>query len=417
MTTTNNNGTFYGWYIIAATAVGICFGYVGTMIYAFSTFVLPLEEELGWSRGAISFGLTLSNWSMLLSAPLVGLLADKKGVRAALLPSTLCFGVLLCSFYFLTGNLWHFYASMIALTVLGSGTASIAYVRLLVTWFDKRKGLALALGTSGAGVAAIVLPPAVSYVISTAGWREAYLALGGINLVLVLPLIYFVIRNSPADVNSFPDGIANTGAAAPADVNQIGRSFEQCLRTGAFWKLAIATMLLGAMLNGTTSQMVPLLVDKGLDRAEAAGLASLLGVSIIIARLVSGYLLDRFHAPFVAGLFLLCPAIGFTCLAIAPSHITAAITVISVGIGLGMEFDALGYLCTQYFGRRALGRIYGLLFVVFNIGGGVGVFFAGHSYDAFTSYTPALFVGASLSVLAVLFIASLGKYPKLAAAG
>ena len=411
---TGNSRIFYGWFIIVAVALGMCFGYVGTIIYAFSSFVLPLTEEFGWSRGAISLGLTMSNITMMASAPIIGMLIDKKGVKWVLLPSTVLFGTVLCSFYFLTGSLWHFYLLMITLTALGSGTASIAYVRLLVTWFDKKKGLALALGTSGAGIAAILLPPLVGHVIQTAGWRDAYLLLGGINLIFVVPLIFFVIHNTPAMKGMYPDGAAPRAELdknAVSDISVTGFSFQESIHRPVFWKLALATLLLGMALTGAISQLVPLLVERGIPRAGAGKLASLVGVSIIISRLITGYLLDRFHAPFIAGIILIFPVVGFAALALAPSDTVAALTIVSIGIGLGLEFDALGYFCTQYFGRVALGKIYGLLFVIFNIGGGVGVFFSGHSFDYFSSYTVALLGGACVTSLALLFTVSLGKYP------
>lgn len=405
---------FYGWFIIGASAVGICFGYIGTTIYAFSAFTLPLTDEFRWSRGAISLGMTLAHATTMIVTPLLGILIDKKGVRSPILVSTVCFGGILCLFYFLNENIGWFYLGMVLLTALGCGTSSVSYVRLLVTWFNRRKGLALALGVSGAGVGALILPPLVSWIIERGGWRDAFLALGLINLLLVAPVIYLVVRNNPADVNSYPDGELpkQDEGQAPLAIYPRGRAFEECIRTATFWKLAVATLLLGVALNGTVSQIIPLLVDRGVARRSAGDLASLLGLSVIIARLGTGYLLDRFHAPFVAAGLLMCPVLGFLGLAIAPGETVAALTLVSFGIGLGLEFDALGYLCVQYFGHAALGRIYATLFVLFSIGGAAGSYLAGYSYDLFSSYTALLFCGAVATFIAVAFTAALGDYPE-----
>lgn len=405
---------FYGWFIVAASAVGICFGFVGTTVYAFSAFTLPLTEDFGWSRGAISFGMTLAHITQIVVTPLFGILIDKSGVRNPLLVSTVFFGAILCLFFFLNEQIWVFYLGMILLTALGTGTSSVSYVRLLVTWFDKKKGLALALGISGAGAGALILPPLVSWIIREGGWRDAYLTLGLINLAIVVPLIFLIVRNSPADVSSYPDGVmpSRAGNDARGAIYQQGLTFQECIRTATFWKLACATLLLGMALNGTVSQLIPMLVDRGVPRQNAGTLAGLLGLSVIVARLVTGYLLDRFHAPFVAAGLLLCPVIGMLSLALSPGETIAAVTLISIGIGLGVEFDALGYFCAQYFGRVALGRIYGTLFVIFSIGGAVGSFLAGHSYDVFSSYVALLFVAATLVLVALIFTAALGPYPK-----
>jgi predicted MFS family arabinose efflux permease len=407
--TTTDNRVFYGWFIIAASALGICFGYVGTTVYAFSAFTLPLSEEFGWSRGAISLGMTFAHTTAIIVTPLLGILIDKRGVRSPLLISTIFFGLILCLFRYLNQNVWLFYIGMTVLTALGSGTSSVTYVRLLVTWFDRKKGLALALGISGAGVGALILPPLVSRIIELSGWRNAYLTLGAINLLIVLPVLFLVVRNSPGDVNSYPDGDARAASRARSALERQGLSFKQSLRTATFWKLTVATLLLGMALNGAISQLIPLLVDRGVDRPSAGNLASLLGLSIIVARLCAGYLLDRWHAPFVAAGLLICPLIGFAGLAMAPGATVAALTILSIGIGLGLEFDALGYFCAHYFGRVALGRIYGSLFVIFSIGGAVGSSLAGYSYDVFRSYVPMLIFGAVATFIAVLFTASLGR--------
>jgi sugar phosphate permease len=403
---------FYGWYIIAACVLGICFGFVGVTIYAFSAFVLPLTDEFGWSRGAISFGITLAHVTAAVVLVPLGMLIDRKGVRGPLLVSTFLFGCILCLFYFLNSHIALFYAGMVTLTALGSGTQSVSYVRLIVTWFDRKKGLALALGVSGAGVGALILPPLVSWIIRQSGWRTAYLALGLINLVLILPLLFFIVRNSPADINSYPDGVppaAADGRAAPRAIEQQGRRFTECIRTPVFWKLAAATLLLGLSLNGSISQIIPLLVDRGVARHDAGNLAALLGLSVIISRLIAGSLLDRFHAPFVAAVLLLCPVLGFAGLAFLSGPTAAALTLVAVGIGLGLEFDALGYFCAHYFGRLALGTIYSALFVLFTIGGAIGSYFAGYSFDLFKSYTPLLACSAVITFIAVLFTASLGR--------
>jgi sugar phosphate permease len=405
---------FYGWYIIAASAVGICFGYVGVTVYAFSAFTLPLSDEFGWSRGAISLGMTCAHVTAMIVTPLLGVLIDKRGVRNPLLVSTVCFGVILCLFYYLRSQIWVFYLGMVLLTALGSGTSSVSYVRLLVTWFDRKKGLALALGVSGAGVGALILPPLVSRIIEQGGWRSAYLVLGIINLVLVVPVIFLVVRNSPAEVGSYPDGEmpAHADERARNAIYQQGLTLRECSRTATFWKLTVASLLLGMALNGAISQLIPLLVDRGVPRSGAGNLASLLGLSIIIARLGAGYLLDRFHAPFVSAALLTCPLLGFICLAFVPDPTIAAFTIVSIGIGLGLEFDALGYFCAQYFGRLALGRIYGTLFVIFSVGGAVGSYLAGLSYDVFSSYTALLICAGIATFVAVAFTASLGPYPR-----
>lgn len=405
---------FYGWYIIPISALGLCFGYPGAFIFGFSSFILPLTEEFGWSRSAISLGITVSNIAMIGVMPMLGYLIDRKGTKNILFPATILFGLIMCSFFFLSG-IWQFYALILALTILGGGASTISYVPLLASWFDKRKGLAIGLGVSGAGVGAMVVPPLVNLVQEQAGWREAYLTLGAINLLIVAPLVFFIVRNKPADIGSYPDGVSPSEEAreAASIINRTGYLFNETLRTRHFWQLALATLLLGMALTGSVSQLVPTLVDRGLTRSEAANAMSLLGVAIIAARILSGYMMDKFHAPYVASGFLTITCLGFLSLALLPSNVTALFIIIAIGIGLGVEFDVLGYFCAQYFGRVSMGKNYGVMYVIFNIGGATGVYLAGLSYDITASYYSALIGGAMLTFIAIAITVLLGSYPTL----
>lgn len=399
--------------LVPVAALGMCFGYPGAFIFGFSSFVIPLSEQYGWGRGDIALAITVSNITMMGMLPLLGAVVDNRGVRALLFPATILFGLIFALFSQVS-HLWQFYLGAFALTVLGGGASTIAYVPLLTSWFDRWKGLALGLGISGAGIGAIIMPRLINWVATHASWREAYMTIGAVNLLIVAPLVYFMVRNKPSDIGQYPDGAAPETWGKHNEARlAAGYAFSECLGKPAFWKLVIASFLLGIALTGAVSQIVPMLVDRGMTRAEAAGAASLLGVSIITARIISGYLMDKFYAPLVAAVALLTTAAGFASLALAPTNATALFTTIAIGIGLGVEFDVLGYLCAQYFGRRSVGRTYGSMYMVFNVGGAAGVYFAGLSYDLFGSYHSGLLVASGATLVAIVMLLLIGPYPKL----
>lgn len=394
-------------------AFGMCFGYPGAFIFGFSSFVIPLSEQYGWGRGEIALAITVSNISMMAMLPILGTIVDQKGVRALLIPATILFGLIFALFSQVS-HLWQFYVGAFALTVLGGGASTIAYVPLLTSWFDKHKGLALGLGISGAGIGAIIMPRLVNWITVQASWREAYMAIGAVNLLIVAPLVFFMVRNKPSDLGQYPDGVTQEEWRSSGEARvTAGYTFSECLRQATFWKLVFASFLLGIALTGAVSQIVPLLVDRGMTRGEAAGAASMLGVSIITSRIISGYLMDKFHAPYVAAVALMTTAAGFASLAFAPSNATAIMTTVAIGIGLGVEFDVLGYLCAQYFGRRSVGRTYGFMYMLFNVGGAVGVYFAGLSFDVFGSYHSGLIVASMATLVAIGLLLLIGPYPTL----
>ena len=406
---------FYGWIITAAAGVGLCFGYAGSVIYGFSSFILPLSAEFGWSRRDIGLAFSFMVVTVFLMSPLMGVLLDRYGARRCLLTGTLLFGLFLSSLYLLSPDIRHFYATFVLLGLSGTATTAICYSRLLVSWFEKRKGWALGLALTGTGVGAMIVPPLVQAIIQTAGWRGAYLALGALNLILVLPLLYKFVLNSPAEKNTWPDGIPQeTGSNEKQQLHmRTGFTLGQCARQRVFWKIVIGIFLVALAQTGPFVQLIPILRDVGLEEFAAATTASLLGVAVIIARLLCGYLMDRFFAPFVADVFLVAPVFGFIAFALEPSIWTAVLVTVLLGMAYGAEFDILGFFCSQYFGRLSFGKIYGILFAVYSLAVGVAAPLAGWSYDQSGSYVEMFVAGALVNLLAVFLILTLGRYPEL----
>ena len=128
-----------------------------------------------------------------------------------------------------------------------------------------------------------------------------------------------------------------------------GFTLGQCVRQRVFWKIVIGIFLGALAQTGPFVQLIPILRDVGLEEFAAATTASLLGVAVIMARLLCGYLMDRFFAPFVAGVFLVAPVFGFIAFALEPSIWTAVLVTVLLGMAYGAEFDILGILLQPVF--------------------------------------------------------------------
>ena len=122
---------------------------------------------------------------MMIAAcsPLLGYLLDRVGARRVILPCVTVFGCAFASLALLTPRIWHLYAIFAILGAVGNGTAHLAYTRAVSTWFDRRRGMALALVMTGGAVGSIVLPPVAQALIGNLGWRGAFATLGAMVLV------------------------------------------------------------------------------------------------------------------------------------------------------------------------------------------------------------------------------------------
>ena len=153
--------------------------------------------------------------------------------------------------------------------------------------------------------------------------------------------------------------------------------------------------------------LVPMVVDRGMPAAEAAQVAAKIGIAVIFARVIVGYLFDRFHAPFVAALFLLSPVVAALLLAFG-GPVTAA--ALMLGLAAGAEVDMLAYFTGRYAHLRNYGATYGVVLGMFSFGAAFGPAAFGWSVDVTGSYHFALLASAIALVVAVALIATLGAY-------
>lgn len=405
------SGIFYGWFIVVAAIVGLALGY-SVFVMSYGTFIKPLEASFGWTRGEISFGLTVIGITAIIVFPYAGSLVDRFGVRKVLLPSTIAFGLVICSMYFLTASLWHLYAMCVLIPILGAGTAPMTYSRLIVAWFNKKRGLALGIGLAGVGLGTTLVPIIASWFIEHYSWREAYLALGVLVILVAWPVANFVLRESPRDMGLFPDGDDHAVEAAHPDTH-VGYTAKEALKQKTFWLMAASFVIAGLCTSTILAHLIPMMMDRGLTLQEAAGTFAYLGIALMIGRLVAGYLMDKFFAPYVVIAFLMGPVVGLALFAMGATGTAAALCAALIGMAIGAEFDVMAYFTSRYFGPRSFGQIYGYNYSCFKVGSSVGPLIMGLSYDMLGRYDEVLWALSATCLLGCVCVGLLGAYPEL----
>jgi sugar phosphate permease len=170
-------------------------------------------------------------------------------------------------------------------------------------------------------------------------------------------------------------------------------------------------LLICGCVAGLITNLVPMLTDKGLPRTEAAGYASLVGISVIVGRLVAGYLIDHFWAPAIAFVFLIAPAL--TCVVLTGDVTPGLLTIVVplIGLAAGAELDMMAFFAVKYFGLRNYGAIYGVQFGFFAIGSGFAPAIFGAVFDSFGGYGPILWISAGAFVVGAFMLLTMGRYP------
>lgn len=382
--------SYYGWCVVLAACFGVMAGFGSLFVYTFSVFVKPLTSQFAWSREAVSAGFAIAAVTLGLTSPLLGRLIDRFGPRRIILPCMTVYALAILSLGLLRSALWQFYLTCFVVGAVGNGAAHLAYSRSISTWFNRRLGTALALVMVGAGMGAMILPVVAQSLITRAGWRVAYTSLGGIALLLGLPLSWRYIRERGGDERK------------SATVTHDGVSWQRGLQRSPFWIVTAILFVSSISMNGAITHLSPLLTDRGLSTVRAALCASILGGSSLLGRVIVGWLLDRFFGPHVAFAVNSITALGILLLARADSFAAGAVAAALIGVGAGGEAAMTPYLLTKYFGLRAFSTLYGFTWTFYAAAGAIGPVILGRTFDATGSYSSLLTVLASaLGVIAL----------------
>jgi MFS family permease len=389
---------YYGWRVVLAACSGVMAGFGSLFVYTFAVFVKPLSAEFGWNREAISLGFGLAAITLGLTSPLLGRWIDRFGPRRIILPCMTVYGCAIISLALLRSPLWQFYATCIVLGLVGNGAAHLAYSRSISTWFQRRLGTALAFVMVGAGLGAMILPVFAQTIISRSGWRTAYLSLGGLALLLGLPLSWrYIVERGEVRHESAP-------------VEHPGLTWQQGLRFFAFWIIVAILFVSSISMNGAITHLSALLTDRGITPRDAALCASMLGGSSLLGRVGVGWLLDRFFGGRVAFVVNLITAAGIFLLAHANSFPAGCLAAGLIGIGAGGEAAITPYLLTRYFGLRSFSTLYGLTWTFYATAGAIGPVILGRAFDLTGSYTSLLVVLAAALALAAALNLLLPNY-------
>lgn len=382
-----NSPRYEGWRVAVASAIGVFVSFASLLVYTFGIFLKPLAEEFSWSREAVSAAFGIAAMTVAVCSPPLGYLLDRYHPRRIILPCIVVFGCAFASLSLLTPHLWHLYAVFVAIGIVGNGTAQMAYSRAVSSWFERRRGTALALVMSGGAVGAMVLPPLASALIRNIGWRGAFFVLGAMVLAIGVPTAARFIREGPATTSA-------------ADGRATGSSVREAMRSSVFWILVIVLFCSSLAQNGAIAHISALLTDRGVSAGGGALALSAMGAASLAGRLLTGWLLDRFFAARVSFALLAVAALGTFLLSGAQSLAVGVLAAALIGFGMGGEADVTPYLLSRYFGLRAFSVLYGLTWTFYAAAGALGPVLMGKAFDLTGSYE-ALLVRLALGTLAV----------------
>ena len=393
-----------GWGPLLAATVGMMCGLLTITNYSQGFFVGPVTADLGWSVPEFFFAFTISACLGLITAPLIGSLALKYGIKRMGILGLVGHALAYVLMSLNNGSLALWYLTFAALAFLAAGTLPVIWTAVLNGWFEKNRGKAIGITMAGTGLGAFLLPPIAEFLISNYGWRVAYQGIGIGALVVSLPIVVLLFNENPEA------GSGKANSTAPD--TSWGMTRAEALRGYRFWVLGSVLFITVFVIVGLLSNFERIMVARGLARADIAGIAAIMGLTVIVGRLLVGVLIDRFWAPGVASVFIVMPIIAMLLMKYGvPSMGTGIVIGILIGLAAGAELDMLAYLTGRYFGPAHYPAVFGGIFAFFTVGAGIAPPLFGAGAAAWQGYGMVLNGSIGLLILSIILYLSLGKYP------
>ena len=403
---------FYGWVIVGAAFVASGIS-SGAAIWGPSVLLLPMTEDLGWSRAEFFSAFLVRELFIGLAAPLVGPLYDSRhGPRILALVGAVLLGLSMVLIRYVT-ELWQFIALF---GVLGGvaelGGGFFISQALVPKWFVRKRGRALGVSVMGAGLGALLFPTGVSALIETVGWRDAWLWFG-VAVGSIAFLLGLFLHTRPEDSGMLPDGnpsreALSRGAAQTVDERSLTR--REAVRTPAFWLLLAAFSLVGLGITGFQSNWHPFLVETGFTPGHAAAGIAVYGFMSGIVRPGWGLLGERFPARYLLGGVSVATAVLIVIFLNVRTVEVLLPVMFMAGVVMGGYLILRALLTANYFGRTYLGAVNSLFRPIVMGTGAAGPLLFGALYDLQGGYTLA-FLAAALAWGSAGVIVLLAKPP------
>jgi MFS family permease len=393
---------FYG-YIVVIAALSMRILMSGGRS-SFGVFFKPMLNEFRWTRALISGSYSLSSIAQGLSGIVMGSLNDRLGPRVVM---TLC-GLLLGLGYLLMSQIhdtWQLYLFYSVIIGIGTGGAFTPLLSTVARWFVKRRSVMTAIAAAGGGIGGLIAPPVVNWLISIYGWRNTYVMIGVMVLLVVIFAAQFLKRD-PTQKSQLPYG-ENKGQEHELNLNSKGLSLKESVYTKQFWMTVPMLFCIGLCGTTITVHIVPYATDLGISSSAAANILAAKSGAIIIGGIMLGSVADKIgdrHAYIIcfimmsAALFLLLISRGIWMV-----YISAIIMGFATGGGNSLESP----LIAELFGIKSHGLILGVCSSCFLIGSAVGPFMAGYIYDIRGNYQLAFLVCATISVVGLILASTL----------
>jgi MFS family permease len=384
------------WVVVWATFV--CLAVIFGVSYSFAAFFENFAKEFAAQRADVSWIFGLCGLVYFVLGAGGGMLADRWGPRLVCMTGMvfIAMGLFLTRLAQSLTTVYLSYGLLVGLGIAFVYTPSIASVQ---PWFNKRRGLASGIASSGVGAGTLILPVVVSYLLTEINWREA-LQLMSFGVLMIGLTAGFLLKRAP-------NLSGNTSGQLP------GLTLSAALKTPSFKWLYMGTLLGAPVMFVPFAHISAAARDAGVPDAQAVGLVGLIGIGSLVGRFAIGWLADRMGR--IKTLMLMQGLMGLSYLVWAGAQDPWVFAVFALWFGLsyGSIVSLLPAICMDLFGGRAVSAIIGTLYTGAALGNLLGPVLAGQVFDMTQSYALVIWITLGISALATYSCWRILKHPKL----
>lgn len=381
------------WIIVWATFV--CLALIFGVSYSFAAFFENFAKEFSAQRADVSWIFGLCGLVYFVLGALGGYLADRWGPRVVCMlgMALISAGLLGTSFAQSLSSIYITYGILVGLGIAFVYTPSIACVQ---PWFNKHRGLASGIASSGVGAGTLLVPLAVSYLLVAVTWRESLqiMALG----VMILGLAAaYLLERAP---------VAQGGVKGQLG----GLSLKQALKTSGFRWLYLGALFGSPVMFIPFAHISAAARDAGVADAQAVALVGLIGIGSLIGRFAIAWVADKIGRIQTLTLMQCLMGLSYLIWAIAQNQTMFAFFAVWFGLSYGSIVSLLPAICMDLFGGRSVSAIIGTLYTGAALGNLLGPVWAGHVFDVNNSYSQVIWITLCVSALATFCCSRIARH-------
>jgi sugar phosphate permease len=384
----------------------------------FGLFIKPMGDELGIGRAVFGWAQTARQIANAIASPTTGQLIDRFGVRV-LLPAAIGVSALALVGLAVLNEAWQLVALFGLMGLAGlAGPGSLVTSVPIAKWFVRGRGRAMAVATLGNPIGGVIFVPLTQVLIDTSGWRAAWLIMAVAGAGIIIPLALTFIRRQPEDIGLLPDGAPlaqptpprTVSGARPAAVvfhdTEVSWTRHAVVRSVTFWRLVFvfAVVILGQSTVGV--HRIPNFMDRGIDPTLVAYATALDAGTAGMSLFALGFLVDRLQVRYMGALGFLAVALGIYLTLRADAAPMMFASTATFGLGIGASLLLQNYIWADYYGRRNLGAIRGVVQPITLLFGGIGPPLAGYIRDVTGTYDGVWWAGLVLVLIGALTLAT-----------